>query len=30
MQPVKVWQARIVTRHELAIDDERADAFRAR
>jgi hypothetical protein len=30
MQPVEVWQARSVARHELAVDDEGPHAFQAR
>jgi hypothetical protein len=30
IQPVKVWQARVVTRDELAVDDKGSHAFNAR
>jgi hypothetical protein len=30
MQPVKVWQGRVVTRDKLAVDDKGSHAFQAR
>jgi hypothetical protein len=30
MQPIKVWHAVAVARHQLAVDNERAHTFQAR